>query len=81
MEVRGWALLLFFLVTLVLDLSLVFVIDGLERALMAETQRADRIVRELERVSKQRDACTAAAALPNIVTARGQHHRDMNVTL
>ncbi len=66
MEVRGWALFLFFVLAFLLDLSLVSVISELERALAAETHRADRAMRELAQ---------CAAIRPAAVTI-GQTRRD-----
>jgi hypothetical protein len=56
MEVRGWALVLFFLATALLDYFLVAVIHHLEAALATEAQRADYAMRQLEELRKLHNA-------------------------
>jgi hypothetical protein len=60
MEVRGWALFIFFVVSFAINFFCVYTIDELSHLLDYETQRADYATRQLERVTKECGERTAA---------------------
>lgn len=60
MEVRGWVLFLFFIVSFALAIFFVYTIDELSHLLDYETQRADYATRQLERLTKECGKRTAA---------------------